>query len=494
MPSFPSNRSKRNRQVFVKLAGGALALLAFTQVVAAQDPIRVATRQVLVPASVADKNRIAQLDQKLSKVSLKEYRRRVSEAYVHDLTAQDFHLFEDGVEQRIQSVTSEQALGGDVQDSAGIHAERIGEGGGIWSSPDRLSASDFTIAVPHYLIAYSPPDSPEGSCHQIRVTVNRPNAVVGARSEYCNIQHTASDVLKGTKFGRELESELHSVDAGKLKLTLGAFVFHPNADGARVYIAIEFPWQALKYEFKNKTLHATIGVLGMVYRTDGTLAARFSDSGCCDVHLPELNYRFKLLNLPTRYETQVDLPHGEYNLSVALSDGAEFGLARMPLTVNGYDGKELAISNIVLCSRIREASPATGQATVELTDNHTPLVSSGYEVTPTANTRLQRGQALRIYFEVYQPKLAVRPSARVEALLRIIDMQAVEQKSAWTVSAAPYVKADTSVIAIGREIDISKLADGSYRLEVEARNSIGKINGWRMVNFTVETAEQIPLE
>jgi hypothetical protein len=494
MPPFPSNRSKRNRPVFVKLAGGALTLFAFAQVVAAQDPIRVATRQVLVPASVADKNRIAQLDQESSKVSLLEYRRRVSDAYVRDLTAQDFHLFEDGVEQRIQNVTSEQALGGDVRDSAGIHAERIGEGGGRWSSPDRLSASDFTVATLHYLIAYSPPDSPEGSCHQIKVTVDRPNALVGARTEYCNIQHSASDVLKGTKFGHELESELNSAEAGKLKLTLGTVVFHLSMAGARVYIAIEFPWQALEYEWKNKTLHTSIGVLGMVYKTDGTLAARFSDSGCCDVQLPEISYRFKQLILPTRYETQLELPRGEYNLLVVLSDGTEFGLARMPLTVNSYDGKQLAISDIAICSRIREAPPATGQATVKLPENYAPLVSNGYEVTPTANTRLRRGEPLRVYFEVYEPQLTGQLPAKVEAHLRIIDMQAVEQKSAQTVSAAPYVKAGTSVIPIGREIDISKLPDGSYRLEVEASDMTGKTTGWRGANFTVETVEQIRLE
>jgi hypothetical protein len=125
----------------MKLAGSALILFAFAQIVAAQDPIRVATRQVLVPTSVADKNRIAQLDQKSPKVSQQEYRRRVSDVYVRDLTAQDFRLFEDGVEQRIQNVTSEQALGGDVRDSAGIHAERIGEGGGRWSSADRFSTA-----------------------------------------------------------------------------------------------------------------------------------------------------------------------------------------------------------------------------------------------------------------------------------------------------------------------------------------------------------------
>jgi hypothetical protein len=494
MPSFLTNKSQGSRPIFAILSFVSLIIFVFAPIAVPQDPIRVETHQVLVPASVGDKNRIARLDQKSSNISLPEYRRRVNDVYIRDLTAHDFHLFEDGVEQRIQNVTSEQPLGGDVRDSAGIHAERIGEGGGRWSSPDRMSTSDFAVASFQYVIAYSPPDSALGSCHQIQVTVNRPNALVYARREYCNTEHAASDALKGTKFGQQLQSEMDSTEAGKLKLSLDAAVFHPSVEGARVYIAIEFPWQSLKYEWKNKILHATIGILGMVYKTDGTLAARFSDSGCCDVQAAELDYRLKELNMPTRYETQMELPRGEYNLWVVLSDGTEFGLARKPLTVSSYDGKQLSISEIAICSRIREASPASPEGTVKVSRNYAPLATNGYEVTPTANTRLQKGEPLRVYFEVYEPQLAGQPAAKVEAHLRIVDLQAVEQKSTLTVSAAPYMKAGSPVIPIGREIDISKLPDGSYRLEVEASDSAGKTTGWRGANFTVETVEQIRLK
>jgi hypothetical protein len=42
------------------------------------------------------------------------------------------------------------------------------------------------------------------------------------------------------------------------------------------------------------------------------------------------------------------------------------------------------------------------------------------------------------------------------------------------------------VIPIGRGIDISKLPNGSYRLDVQATDSTGKSTAWRTANFTVE--------
>jgi len=48
------------------------------------------------------------------------------------------------------------------------------------------------------------------------------------------------------------------------------------------------------------------------------------------------------------------------------------------------------------------------------------------------------------------------------------------------------VKAGSPVIPIGRGIDINKLPNGSYRLDVQATDSAGKSTPWQAANFTVE--------
>src|SRR6202451_4477550 len=56
----------------------------------------------------------------------------------------------------------------------------------------------------YYLIGYTPPDSPEGSCHRLRVKVDRGGTQVRARSGYCNGR--SNNVLAGGSIEKELES------------------------------------------------------------------------------------------------------------------------------------------------------------------------------------------------------------------------------------------------------------------------------------------------
>ena len=42
------------------------------------------------------------------------------------------------------------------------------------------------------------------------------------------------------------------------------------------------------------------------------------------------------------------------------------------------------------------------------------------------------------------------------------------------ITAAPYMKAGSSIISVGRGMDISKLPKGSYRLDVQATDSTGE--------------------
>ena len=47
----------------------------------------------------------------------------------------------------------------------------------------------------YYLLGYRPPDSPEGSCHTLKVKVDRGGTIVRSRSGYCNVRPV--DLLAG---------------------------------------------------------------------------------------------------------------------------------------------------------------------------------------------------------------------------------------------------------------------------------------------------------
>jgi hypothetical protein len=487
MASLLTSRLRRNTPIFAILAG-TTTLSFLAPVTLAQDRIRVETNEVLVPVLVLDKEQV--------RLSRRGIASTVTEnpAVIRGLTATDFHIFEDEKEQSIHNVSSEVIPDYDVHDNRGYHSEFIGEGGGKWSTREWPPWLVGHLESHYYVVAYTPRKSPEGSCHQVRVTVNRRNALIIARSEYCNTKHSPFDPLNGTEFGKQLERNLASLNGSNVVVSLLAVPFYMENRPARVHIAVDWPWKSLK-----PTSNA-VGVLGIVSGKDGSLVTRFSD--VCEIDdLCRHNSTVEGFGVPlwdhvlTRYETQLTLPPGDYELRVVLSDGTRLGRAETPLTVDTYDTKELAISLVSLCKRVSDASAYSPQHppklpgvwTAKLPGNYVPLVSNDTEFKPTADTRFTKGETLYTYFQVYEPLLAEPSPATVEIQIRVVDLKTGEVKSdSQPIRATPYVKAGSTVIPIGRGIDISKLPNGPYRLDVQATDSTGKTTAWRTANFTVE--------
>jgi len=61
----------------------------------------------------------------------------------------------------------------------------------------------------YYIIGYTPPDSRDGSCHTIKVKVDRGGTIVRSRTGYCNIKPL--DFLAGKPIERELEKPCECV-------------------------------------------------------------------------------------------------------------------------------------------------------------------------------------------------------------------------------------------------------------------------------------------
>jgi hypothetical protein len=264
---------------------------------------------------------------------------------------------------------------------------------------------------PHYLIAYTPPESPDGSRHKIKIEVNRHNARVIARGEYRNARHLASDPLDGTPFGKQMENALASATDGNVGITLTAIPLYNDGNTSRVHVALDWPWKSLKSDSR------MLGVMGMIFTKDGSLNQRFSDNAEFDSEGLEEYKRVFGNDLPkfapTRYETQLILAPGEYHLRVVLSDGKRFGRSEIPLTVDSYDRKTLAISAVSLCKQIQNVSDQSLESTTKLPANladklprdYVPLVSNTIEFKVTGNTQFKKGEILYAYFEVVEPLL-----------------------------------------------------------------------------------------
>src|SRR5262249_30904954 len=139
-----------------------------------------------------------------------------------------------------------------------------------------------------HMLAYVP-RNPKAGCHKIKVEVDRPNALVFGRNQYCTGQ-SSSEPLLGTSIGNELEKILGSEKRGKIPLTLHTATFYTRAGAgdadsekgsgkgagtARLQISMRFPWKELyrTWDLSQWAIYARIGVMGVVRKKDGTIAA-----------------------------------------------------------------------------------------------------------------------------------------------------------------------------------------------------------------------------
>ena len=252
------------RVPIVAILTGAIALCTLASATPAQEAIRVEANQILVPVFVLDKDRLDRLrnnPETLFRAALAGDMKVVDTITdgiaIRGLTTADFHVFDDGKEQIIQNISYVRTPYRDVRDNTGHHTEFVGSGGGKWSTVEWPPGLIADIVPPSYVIAYALPDSPENSCHRIRVTVNRGHALVGARDEYCNVKHDASDPIKGTKLGTQLENEIASAKDDKVDVSLLAMPLFTNSDAARVHISVDWSWGSRQPQ------STTIGVLGL---------------------------------------------------------------------------------------------------------------------------------------------------------------------------------------------------------------------------------------
>jgi hypothetical protein len=219
--------NRRRRILLVALFLRAMAMSCSVPGARAQTegapPIRVESHEVLVPVLVVDKKRL----QTVHQMDVQSYTRALNAPNSHflvdlavtGLSAADFHVFQDGKEQRVERVTPKDvAMFGD--DSA------PGIGPVYESSHGYIPAVEKVVSAPvwpAYLVAYAQPPSLEGSCHKVRITVGRADSVVYARLQYCNTTHAPNDPLNGTKLGNQLLNDLDSARDGRLTFVATAF-------------------------------------------------------------------------------------------------------------------------------------------------------------------------------------------------------------------------------------------------------------------------------
>jgi len=362
-----------------------------------------------------------------------------------------------------------------------------GTGGFVVFNTNDLLAGMQKIAKDqsqYYLLGYTPANSAEGSCHTLKVKVERGGTTVRSRSGYCKVK--PQDALAGTPVEKDLENRVTSSAAGNVEAAMQAPFFYTSDNTARVDLVIDIPTSALKFEKVKGKQHSSVNVLGIAYNPDNSVAARFSDT--VDLDFEDKKELHEFQSHPFHYENQFEVASGKYNLKVAFSSGSEsFGKLEEPLVVAPHSGKEFSLSALALSNKLERVSDLGSGLDAQLLEDKQPLVAQGMEITPSASNRFKTTDVAAIYVEVYEPLLAGPNPPKVGLELKVIDRKTGASKlDAGFTNTAPDISPGNPLVPLGMKLPVNSLPAGSYRAEVTALDSAGNATKPSIADFEVE--------
>ena len=366
-----------------------------------------------------------------------------------------------------------------------LEALAIGTGGFLIKNSNNLLDGMQKISAEqseYYVLGYTPAVSPEGSCHLLRVKVNRSGTEVRARSGYCNVK--AADPLVGKPAEQLLEARARGDSPGNITASVRAPYFYTSANVARVELAIEVPPGAVSFTKQKGKFAANIDILGLAYRPDGTVGARFSDTLPIEFESEKEVEEFS--KNPLHYNHSFETVPGSYTVKVVFACGTDkFAKLETPLVIDPYDGKQLAMSGVAFSKEVYPVEKDPDVLEAALLEDRSPLVSRGYEFVPSGSDHFKKGEPGAFYLEIYDPLLQGANPPQLQMQVKIVDVKTGASKMDAS-GAVPAGKAGDPVVPLGLNIPLDTLAPGAYRLEVKATDSAGNATGARSMAFEVD--------
>ena len=333
-----------------------------------------------------------------------------------------------------------------------------------------------------YTLAYVPKPSAEGSCHTLKVAVDRPGVNVRARNLYCNVRPVAVAAAPKPK-ENEMERLAESAETGNTAAAASVpFFYEPNGV-ARVDVAIDIPAPALEPIERNGKLHAELEVLGMAYVPGGDVAARFTNKVKFDFDSRQQFEDF--LRRPLHYEKQFEVVPGNYRVKAVFRSAKDkFGVVEAPLAVDPFNNSRLTLSAIALSRSVQPISPEEAQEEAE--DGDTPLIFRGNRFFVSGSEVLPKTGTAEAYFEIYEPLVNPAGAVPVSMRLRVLDAKTNQQQwNSGNVDLSALASPGSHVIPVAFKLPVAALPPGTYRAELTVTDSAGG-QAARAVEFGTE--------
>jgi len=336
-----------------------------------------------------------------------------------------------------------------------------------------------------YLLGYVPPDSPEGACHTLKVKLNHGGMNVRARSGYCSVR--ASNALEGTPVEKQLETRAQdAASPSAVKTTIQTPFFYSAPNVAKVNVALDIPGESFHFDKDKGKYHASLSVLGIAYKPDGTIGAKFSDQVKLDLEKDEMK---EFTKGPYHYMNQFDAAPGDYKMTVVLNSGGDaYSKTELPLKIDEYDGKRLSLGSAMISNSMRRMDEiaSTTDLDAALLEDRAPLVVQGNEIKPVAVSQFKKTDHVVLYSEIYEPLLLSEKPPKVVFGYNIIDKATnAEVLRTGSFETESYIHKGSPVIPVGLLVKVGDLKPGKYQLVLMAVDAAGQRAQNKFADFEV---------
>lgn len=366
-----------------------------------------------------------------------------------------------------------------------MYAVALGTGGFVIANSNDLLAGLEKIgkdSSEYYVLGYTPPTPEDGSCHALSVKVDRSGAQVRARTGYCAVK--PQDFLADKPISKQLEAHALGSTAGDIAGSAAAPFFYTSPGTARVNLALDLAGSSIKFNKDKGKYHATLNILGVATKADGTVAARFSDAVDLELEKKQLD---EFASQPYHYENQFYIASGQYKLNIAVNTGDKYGKFEVPLIVDPYDKAQFSMSGLALSKEFHRVSDLSENLDNMLLQDRTPLVTQGLQLVPSGGNTFKKSDRAAVYLEVYEPQIADSTPPKVSLKLNILDEKTGKsQLEAGVPDTGASVVPGNPAIPMGVPLPLDHLQPGTYIVELSATDSAGHATAARKATFTVE--------
>ena len=165
--------------------------------------------------------------------------------------------------------------------------------------------------------------------------------------------------------------------------------FYTGPNVARINVAMDIPGDSLSFNKEKGKYHSNVNVLGIAYKPDGSVGARFSDTLDLNLEKDEWKDLTKRTRITTRTSSMLR-PEPTSLLWYSAQVGSTSESSKRRLAIPAYDGKKLTLGGIVLSTNMQRVDQISSSVDATLLEDRTPLIVKGMQITPAAKYQFKK--------------------------------------------------------------------------------------------------------